>query len=59
MKLTQTLCKQHLGRLLKQQWYAVRNRKILDTKIEPYLSRLGIQIEDATEVIQPEKKYRK
>jgi len=59
MKLSQVLCKHHLGRLIKKTWYEKRNRKIVQTYTEEYLSKYGIQIQDASELIQPKNEYKK
>jgi len=57
MKLTQVLCKHHLGRLIRKMWYEKRNRVISQTDTEQHLSKLGIQIQDALELIKPEKRH--
>lgn len=59
MKLTRVLYKQHIGRQLKKLWYVKRERKVSDTKVEGYLSTLGIQVKDASEVTCPKVEYPK
>ncbi|KAL6260383.1 hypothetical protein P5V15_007912 [Pogonomyrmex californicus] len=53
MKLTRVLYKQHIGRQIAKLWYVKRERKIPITKTEGYLSTLGIQVKDASEVACP------
>lgn len=59
MKLTRVLYKQHIGRQLKRLWYVKRERKVGNTKTEEYLSTLGIQVKDASEVVCPKQEYPK
>jgi len=59
MKLTQVLCKHHLGRLIRKIWYEQRNLKISQSDTEEYIRKLGVQIQDVSELIKPEKKYEK
>lgn len=59
MKLTRVLYKQHIGRQIKRLWYVKRERKVIDTKEEEYLSKLGIPVKDASEVACPKVEYPK
>lgn len=57
MKLTQVLCKQHIGRQINKLWYVVRDRTVVQTDTEKHLSSLGIQMKEVTEIIQPKKEF--
>jgi len=59
MKLTGVLYKQHIGRQLKKLWYVKRERKVNDTKIERQLSKLGIEVKDSLEMINPKQEFPK
>lgn len=52
MKITQILYKQHLGRLIRSIWYVKRERKIIPTKTEEHLRKLGILVKEPSEVFQ-------
>ncbi|EZA55817.1 hypothetical protein DMN91_011665 [Ooceraea biroi] len=53
MKLTQVLCKHHIGRTIRQMWYQRRQRKVTETETERHLSQFRIQIKDALDLIKP------
>ncbi|KYM78433.1 39S ribosomal protein L37, mitochondrial [Atta colombica] len=59
MKLTGVLYKQHIGRQLKKLWYVKRERKVNDTKTERQLSKLGIEVKDSLEMINPKQEFPK
>jgi len=60
MKITQVLCKQHIGRQIKKLWYVKRERPINNDKADKYLSRkYGIEVKDALEVSAPKRTFTK
>ncbi|XP_011504154.1 PREDICTED: 39S ribosomal protein L37, mitochondrial [Ceratosolen solmsi marchali] len=50
MKLSQFLCKHHIGRQIRQLWYIQGKKKPLDFNTESKLTSQGVHIEDALEV---------
>ncbi|KAG5321448.1 RM37 protein, partial [Pseudoatta argentina] len=59
MKLTGVLYKQHIGRQLKKLWYVKRERKVSDTKTEGQLLKLGIEVKDPLEMVNPKREFSK
>lgn len=57
MKFTQILLKQNIGRMIRQIWHTKRDRKIGITRTESYLSSLGIQAIDPSEIVNPKQVF--
>lgn len=53
MKLTAPLCKYHLGRMIKSNWFRHGRQVPFDTCVEPLLARNGIKVLDPKDVILP------
>lgn len=55
MKFTQILFKQHLARMIRNQWHVKQERKIGITYAEKNLSALGFKVKDPIEILKPKK----
>lgn len=52
MKITQVLCKQHIGRLIKWQWRAQRKKTLIETSAEKVLASRNIPVVDAVQFVR-------
>ncbi|XP_067010065.2 large ribosomal subunit protein mL37 isoform X2 [Anabrus simplex] len=59
MRLTLTVCRQHLGRMFKKHWKIQGQKPILDTGAEKELSKLGISVQQAEDVLREKIKKEK
>lgn len=59
MKLSQALCKQHIGWHFKQIWKVQQTRPILPTKGLQVLEKKGVPVVDANEVINSKREKEK
>ncbi|KAL0124787.1 hypothetical protein PUN28_006564 [Cardiocondyla obscurior] len=53
MKFTRVLYKQNIGRNIVNIWYVQRERKIRYDNAEHHLSKFGVSIKEASEVVHP------
>ena len=52
MRITQTLCRQHIGFMFKQHWKLQGKRRIQETGAASALISKGIEIKDPNEYLQ-------
>ncbi|XP_015121867.1 39S ribosomal protein L37, mitochondrial isoform X2 [Diachasma alloeum] len=53
MKITQALCRQHLGRMIKFNWFMATKKRPLETHTEFHLAKMGIPIVDPLDIVNP------
>lgn len=53
MKITQVLCKQHLGRMIKFNWFAATKKRPVETHAEFRLAKMGIAVVDPLDIVNP------
>ncbi|XP_063981891.1 large ribosomal subunit protein mL37 [Diachasmimorpha longicaudata] len=56
MKITQALFRQHLGRMIKFNWFMATKKKPIETLTEFHLGKLGIPIVDPIDIVNPIRK---
>ena len=52
MKLSQVLCKQHIGRQVRREWYLKGRVKFVETNTEKVLAAQGFNIIDPVKYFQ-------
>ncbi|KAI4498174.1 hypothetical protein M0802_006660 [Mischocyttarus mexicanus] len=57
MKLTQTLRKYHLNRLIRTIWFIKRERVPIDRNVEDKLSKLNVKILNPTDILKPKREF--
>nr|XP_003701026.1 PREDICTED: 39S ribosomal protein L37, mitochondrial [Megachile rotundata] len=57
MKFTQVLYKIHIGKAVRYLWQHQRERRVMPTKAESILTRMGLQVKDAKDIVAEPKCY--
>lgn len=59
MKLTNVLCKQHIGKHFIKHWQIQGKKKVFDTGVEDILTKKGITVERAESYLKERKPFQK